>query len=93
MCFFEEVRVLRRQLFQFGQLFPSLGQQPSPAAVVDHIKKVQTALNNLGQSPPLTVDGHLGPMSTAAVKAFQNAKGIQVDGWPGPETDKALGIA
>ena len=76
-----------------GQLFPTLGQQPSPIAASDHIKRVQTALNAKGQTPPLVVDGQYGPMTTAAIKAFQTANGLTVDGWAGPETDAKLGIA
>jgi peptidoglycan hydrolase-like protein with peptidoglycan-binding domain len=56
------------------------------------IQAVQTKLNALGIQPPLTVDGQMGPMTTSAVKAFQQSKGLTVDGIIGPQTLSALGI-
>jgi peptidoglycan hydrolase-like protein with peptidoglycan-binding domain len=38
-------------------------------------------------------DGIFGPKSQAALKVWQQKKGITVDGIPGPETFKAAGIA
>jgi hypothetical protein len=55
-------------------------------------RQVQQRLNDLGQKPPLTVDGAYGPMSRAAVMAFQKSKGLTVDGVVGPQTLAALGI-
>jgi len=56
-------------------------------------KDIQGNLNILGASPPLTVDGNLGPMSVAAIKAFQTAHGLTADGIAGPQTKTALYIA
>ncbi len=53
---------------------------------------VQSRLNALGANPPLTVDGQNGPKTIAAVKAFQNAKGLAADGVIGPMTLTALGL-
>jgi putative chitinase len=50
------------------------------------IKWVQEQLNRLGMSPPLDIDGHLGPQTETYVKAFQTAHHLSVDGIPGPET-------
>jgi peptidoglycan hydrolase-like protein with peptidoglycan-binding domain len=59
--------------------------------------QVQHTLNVLGATPPLKEDNINGPLTTAAVKAFQSAMGIQVDGIVGPQTmaafQKALGSA
>lgn len=55
-------------------------------------KAVQARLNELGQNPPLVVDGVYGPASRAAVMAFQRSKGLAVDGVVGPMTLAALGI-
>ena len=72
------------------------------------MKWVQTALNVLHiATPPLDVDGEYGPLTTDAVKNFQGANGMVVDGWaslrpkrsfsrrwPGTERlESALGVA
>lgn len=54
---------------------------------------IQKRLNDLGAKPPLVVDGLMGPASTAAVMAFQRAKGLTVDGKVGPQTLAALGLS
>lgn len=54
---------------------------------------IQRALNTLGASPPLVMDGKLGPKSVAAVKSFQTAHGLTPDGIAGPKTKTALYLA
>jgi peptidoglycan hydrolase-like protein with peptidoglycan-binding domain len=55
---------------------------------------VQKALNTLGYgNPPLTVDGKIGPLSVAAIKAFQSAHSLTSDGVAGPQTKSALQTA
>ncbi|MGW1422689.1 peptidoglycan-binding protein [Bradyrhizobium manausense] len=55
---------------------------------------LQNSLNRLGANPKLELDGIVGPATRNAVRAFQLAAGIGVDGLVGPETfaaiDKAL---
>lgn len=67
--------------------------QPSDKPVRDGIW-LQNSLNRLGASPKLELDGIVGPATRNAVRAFQLASGIGVDGLTGPETfaaiDKAL---
>ena len=49
------------------------------------VKTIQTRLNQLINAG-LAVDGYYGPLTTAAVKTFQQQQGITVDGMTGPQT-------
>jgi hypothetical protein len=51
---------------------------------------LQNSLNRLGASPKLELDGIVGAATRNAVRAFQLASGITVDGLTGPETFAAL---
>jgi N-acetylmuramoyl-L-alanine amidase len=56
---------------------------------VEHVKGVQGRLNNLGyNSGP--VDGIVGPITTGAVRRFQEKWGLDVDGIAGPITKAKL---
>jgi peptidoglycan hydrolase-like protein with peptidoglycan-binding domain len=55
------------------------------------VKGLQTALNAHGAR--LVVDGIFGPATLAAVRAFQEAKGLVVDGLVGERTNAALAAA
>jgi len=50
---------------------------------------VQVLQRNLGG---LAADGIFGPLTTAAVRRFQQARGLKVDGIVGPQTWGALGL-
>jgi peptidoglycan hydrolase-like protein with peptidoglycan-binding domain len=55
----------------------------------DHpVKTLQYLLGARGH--PVTVDGIFGPVTDAAVRAFQQAKHLAVDGIVGPQTWTAL---
>ena len=56
------------------------------------VKQVQAAINAAGYTPALTVDGGIGPKTTAGVKWLQAKKGLTQDGVIGDATLKALGI-
>ena len=51
---------------------------------------LQKALNTLGASPPLTVDGKTGPATVSAVKWFQGLAGLTADGVAGEITRAAI---
>ena len=61
------------------------------AFTVTQIKAIQTKLKSLGYYTGV-VDGIFGTYTLTAVKAFQKAKGLAVDGVVGPVTAKALGL-
>jgi hypothetical protein len=56
----------------------------------DVVRTLQMALNNNGHK--LVVDGDFGQKTDAAVRAFQKAKGLVVDGVVGQRTWKTLGL-
>jgi peptidoglycan hydrolase-like protein with peptidoglycan-binding domain len=51
---------------------------------------VQTALNLLGASPQLDVDGQIGPMSKAAIRAFRASHGLPASDAIDPALQAAL---
>lgn len=53
---------------------------------------VQEALNHVGASPKLKIDGIYGAKTRAAVKAFQKEAKLFVDGIAGPMTVAALKV-
>jgi peptidoglycan hydrolase-like protein with peptidoglycan-binding domain len=62
-----------------------------PASSRQHrVANVQTALNNNGAQ--LNVDGHMGPKTVAALKAFQQQHNLKATGKMDSATAKALGI-
>jgi peptidoglycan hydrolase-like protein with peptidoglycan-binding domain len=57
-------------------------------------RAVQAKLNAvLRPSPSLAVDGDFGAISQAALRTYQSQHGLTVDGKPGRETLKSLGVA
>ncbi|MDB5599871.1 MAG: putative glycohydrolase [Xanthobacteraceae bacterium] len=54
---------------------------------------LQQSLNALGAEPPLVDDGSFGPLTAAAVKAFQALHGLEVDGKANPATIAAIEAA
>jgi murein L,D-transpeptidase YcbB/YkuD len=76
------------------QYFPGV---PNPVAVgatmldVVTVKHIQSALNSKNQAGVvLDVDGLYGAATKDAVKAFQTANKLTVDGWAGKNTQKLL---
>lgn len=56
------------------------------------IRQVQQKINEAGYSPALTIDGAMGPKTTAGIKWLQNSQGVTPDGIVGDQTLGALGI-
>ena len=57
----------------------------------EDVKKLQTALDELGYDlGDSGIDGIIGPITEKAIKAFQEANGLVVDGVAGPDTLAAL---
>lgn len=84
-----------------GGLIPGLGTGGGTAHPGDLLRKgsrgeevrwVQRRLQMHGQHPG-PADGIFGPLTDAAVKAFQRARHLEVDGVVGPITRKALQAA
>jgi hypothetical protein len=83
------------------QVFPALSGQDAQYAAggmifhYERTRQMQADLNTLGVTqPPLDVDGIYGPLTKAAVTAFQQQHSpLEVDGWAGPETTQAIANA
>ena len=58
----------------------------------DTVRKMQTALANLGYLRRNEIDGDFGRITLGAVCAFQLEAGLEVDGVCGAKTSAALGI-
>jgi Putative peptidoglycan binding domain len=54
------------------------------------VREIQGLLNSKGARPRLGVDGDFGPLTDTAVRTFQTAKHLPVDGLVGPKTWSAL---
>ena len=54
------------------------------------VRRLQTWLNDIRGGDLLAEDGEFGPKTEAAVRAYQAAKGLTVDGVVGPKTWQAL---
>ncbi len=54
---------------------------------------LQMSLNKLGADPALVPDGSFGPLTAAAIRAFQASHGLQADGRATPETIAAIEAA
>ena len=65
-------------------------QLETPPMQGDDVTALQQALVNVGF--PVTVDGNFGTSTDAAVRQFQQQKGLTVDGIVGPATRSALGL-
>lgn len=52
----------------------------------DMVRQCQVRLNMKGAAPPVTEDGQFGAGTETAVRAFQAANGLGVDGRVGPKT-------
>jgi lysozyme len=75
-------------------VYVSRAPHPAPPTYdVGTVVGIQGALNFLGATPPLVVDGIVGPATRAAIERFQAQHGLVVDGVVGPITRYAIGAA
>lgn len=76
---------------------PASPMPPDPAPPVTgpsrDTKWLQDALNRCGADPAIVVDGKNGDATRAAIVAFQQESGLEVDGFAGPKTFAALDAA
>jgi peptidoglycan hydrolase-like protein with peptidoglycan-binding domain len=72
---------------------PTVISPPHVNPVIQTERDLQRSLNVLGASPKLKEDGKIGPVTTAAIKAFQVVHGLVADGLPGPKTKATLAVA
>ena len=83
--------IAQLQVIQISDVWP-----PYPGVVLRRgmtgpsIRQVQVRLNELGANPMLSTDGAFGPLTEAAVIAFQNANNLVPDGVVGPNTWNVL---
>ena len=78
----EELAEVTRNAYSSGDRVLSVGEKGAD------VKELQALL--IASGSELTVDGDLGPLTDAAVRAFQEENGLAVDGIVGPKTLKAL---
>ena len=71
-----------------AQTWPALIVQVQQGASGDDVRAAQVELNKFGYG--LTVDGSFGSGTTSAVRAFQSAHGLGVNGQVGPQTWQML---
>jgi len=70
--------------------FPRVLRLRTPHLSGEDVRRVQHALNTSGAKPELDADGDFGPATEKAVKAFQKAHHLDVDGVVGTKTRTAL---
>ena len=73
-----------------GQAAPQQPDTPAPPIPAHDTKWLQDALNKLGASPKLAIDGVVSPVLRTAIADYQRKNGLDADGLVGPATIRAL---
>ena len=86
---------VRQQVDHFIQAYqaanPRASPEGGPRAAPRRLRQVQARLQAAGFAPG-AADGQLGPHTRAALRQYQQRKGLPVTGVPNRQTWKALGI-
>lgn len=93
----DKADILARVLAEMGAPAPVAAKPAFPASPpadpLARAKWLQARLNALGASPPLLVDGQVGPKTQSALEDFQLRHALDVDGIAGDRTLAALAAA
>lgn len=81
---------IEREEEKVKPIFNRVLKRTSPTMTGEDVKALQILLNDVNGSG-LAVDGRFGPATQKAVREFQKAKGLTIDGKAGKQTITALG--
>jgi peptidoglycan hydrolase-like protein with peptidoglycan-binding domain len=84
----DAMSVFERAKSLFPELGTALGAKSASAADYS-VKWLQGSLNKL-MNAGLTVDGDYGEATREAVKKYQEAHGLEADGWAGVQTQASI---
>jgi peptidoglycan hydrolase-like protein with peptidoglycan-binding domain len=90
---FKNISKVSRGLHSTEQMFRTNSKDSIFGTDVNTNELAQQMLNDLGATPPLTVDGIIGPKSQAAIRTFQQVNNIPVTGNLDTTTLSKMGLS